>query len=177
MTIDSKTYRVPPDKKVDLSEWPTTVAPYSKSKLRVSAHATGIPAGAGVPSQRHRHSVARVPDGDCAIRLSRAGGDRVPSWRRCDWPRALGAASRAARGGSAAVAARGGPGFAGRSAVPHTLGHRHAGEAPGPIGCRADPVHRLGHVAKCVPGARIAGTGDLLRAPRAQLCHGAGDDA
>jgi PPK2 family polyphosphate:nucleotide phosphotransferase len=32
MTIDSKTYRVPPDKKVDLSEWPTTVAPYSKSK-------------------------------------------------------------------------------------------------------------------------------------------------
>src|ERR1039458_1569940 len=32
MTIDSKTYRVPPDKKVDLSEWPTTVTPYSKSK-------------------------------------------------------------------------------------------------------------------------------------------------
>jgi PPK2 family polyphosphate:nucleotide phosphotransferase len=34
MTIDSKTYRVPPDKKVDLSEWPTTVDPYSKSKKR-----------------------------------------------------------------------------------------------------------------------------------------------
>ena len=32
MTIDSKTYRVPPDKKVDLNEWPTTVAPYCKSK-------------------------------------------------------------------------------------------------------------------------------------------------
>jgi len=32
MTIDSKTYRVPPDKKVDLGEWPTTVAHYCKSK-------------------------------------------------------------------------------------------------------------------------------------------------
>jgi hypothetical protein len=32
MTIDSKSYRVPPDKKVDLSKWPTIVAPYSKSK-------------------------------------------------------------------------------------------------------------------------------------------------
>ena len=31
MMIDSKTYRVPPDKKVDLSECPTTVAPYCKS--------------------------------------------------------------------------------------------------------------------------------------------------
>jgi PPK2 family polyphosphate:nucleotide phosphotransferase len=31
MLIDSKTYRVPPDKKVDLSKWPTTVAPYCKS--------------------------------------------------------------------------------------------------------------------------------------------------
>jgi len=31
MTIDSKTYRVPPDKKVDLGEWPTTVASYCKS--------------------------------------------------------------------------------------------------------------------------------------------------
>jgi len=32
MTIDSKTYRVPPDKKVDLDQWPTIVDPYSKSK-------------------------------------------------------------------------------------------------------------------------------------------------
>jgi PPK2 family polyphosphate:nucleotide phosphotransferase len=32
MTIDSKTYRVPPGAKVDLSKWPTTVDPYSKSK-------------------------------------------------------------------------------------------------------------------------------------------------
>jgi hypothetical protein len=32
MTIDSKDYRVPPDKKVDLSKWPTIVDPYSKSK-------------------------------------------------------------------------------------------------------------------------------------------------
>ena len=32
MTIDSKYYRVPPDKKVDLSKWPTVVYPYSKSK-------------------------------------------------------------------------------------------------------------------------------------------------
>jgi PPK2 family polyphosphate:nucleotide phosphotransferase len=31
MTIDSKTYRVPPDKKVDLSKWPTIVEPYAKS--------------------------------------------------------------------------------------------------------------------------------------------------
>ena len=31
MTIDSKTYRVPPDKKVDLSKWPTTAASYCKS--------------------------------------------------------------------------------------------------------------------------------------------------
>ena len=31
MTIDSKDYRVPPDKKVDLSKWPTIVDPYSKS--------------------------------------------------------------------------------------------------------------------------------------------------
>jgi hypothetical protein len=32
VTIDSKTYRVAPDKKVDLSEWPTIVDPYCKSK-------------------------------------------------------------------------------------------------------------------------------------------------
>ena len=32
MTINSKDYLVPPDKKVDLSEWPTTVTPYCKSK-------------------------------------------------------------------------------------------------------------------------------------------------
>ena len=32
MTIDLKDYRVPPDKKVDLSKWPTIVDPYSKSK-------------------------------------------------------------------------------------------------------------------------------------------------
>jgi PPK2 family polyphosphate:nucleotide phosphotransferase len=32
MTIDSKTYHVPQGKKLDLSEWPTTVAPYCKSK-------------------------------------------------------------------------------------------------------------------------------------------------
>jgi PPK2 family polyphosphate:nucleotide phosphotransferase len=31
MTIDPKDYRVPPDKKVDLSEWPTIVDPYYKS--------------------------------------------------------------------------------------------------------------------------------------------------
>jgi len=31
MSIDSKKYRVPPDKHVDLSEWPTSVAPYYKS--------------------------------------------------------------------------------------------------------------------------------------------------
>jgi len=30
--ISSKGFRVPPDKKVDLGEWPTVVAPYSKSK-------------------------------------------------------------------------------------------------------------------------------------------------
>jgi PPK2 family polyphosphate:nucleotide phosphotransferase len=32
MTIDSKAYRVPPGKRVDLSKWPTIVDPYSKSK-------------------------------------------------------------------------------------------------------------------------------------------------
>jgi PPK2 family polyphosphate:nucleotide phosphotransferase len=32
MTIDSNDYRVPPDKKVDLSKWPTVVNSYSKSK-------------------------------------------------------------------------------------------------------------------------------------------------
>ena len=32
MTIDSKTYRVPPDKKVDLGKWPTIVGPNAKSK-------------------------------------------------------------------------------------------------------------------------------------------------
>ena len=31
MIIDSKDYRVSPDKKVDLSKWPTIVAPYAKS--------------------------------------------------------------------------------------------------------------------------------------------------
>ena len=31
MTIDSKDYRVPPDKKVDLGKWPAIVAPYAKS--------------------------------------------------------------------------------------------------------------------------------------------------
>jgi PPK2 family polyphosphate:nucleotide phosphotransferase len=31
VTIDSKDYRVPPDKKVDLSKWPTIVEPYAKS--------------------------------------------------------------------------------------------------------------------------------------------------
>ena len=32
MNIDSQAYLVPPDKKVDLSKWPTAVAPYYKSK-------------------------------------------------------------------------------------------------------------------------------------------------
>ena len=32
MNIDSNDYRVPPDKEVDLSKWPTIVAPYCKSK-------------------------------------------------------------------------------------------------------------------------------------------------
>src|SRR5271163_2034868 len=32
MTIDSKDFRVPPDKKVDLSKWPTIVKPYCKGK-------------------------------------------------------------------------------------------------------------------------------------------------
>ena len=32
MTIDSKVYRAPPGKKVDLSKWPTIVAPCTKSK-------------------------------------------------------------------------------------------------------------------------------------------------
>jgi short subunit dehydrogenase-like uncharacterized protein len=32
MTIDSKDYRVPPDKKIDLDKWPTVVHPYAKSK-------------------------------------------------------------------------------------------------------------------------------------------------
>ncbi len=32
MSIDSKDYRVPPDKKVDLDKWPTIVDPYAKSK-------------------------------------------------------------------------------------------------------------------------------------------------
>ena len=32
MKIDSKSYRVPPDKKVDLGKWPTSVDPYYKSK-------------------------------------------------------------------------------------------------------------------------------------------------
>jgi PPK2 family polyphosphate:nucleotide phosphotransferase len=32
MSIDSKDYRVPPDKKVDLDKWPTAVDPYYKSK-------------------------------------------------------------------------------------------------------------------------------------------------
>ena len=32
VTIDSKDYRVPPDKKVDLSKWPTIVELYAKSK-------------------------------------------------------------------------------------------------------------------------------------------------
>ena len=32
MSIDSADYRVPPDKKVDLSEWPTIVDPYCKSE-------------------------------------------------------------------------------------------------------------------------------------------------
>jgi hypothetical protein len=31
MTIDSKDYRVPPDKKIDLGKWPTVVAPYANS--------------------------------------------------------------------------------------------------------------------------------------------------
>ncbi len=50
--------------------------------LRISAHAAGVPAGAGLPSQCHRYSVAGVPDGDRAVRLPRAGGDRVPARRR-----------------------------------------------------------------------------------------------
>jgi PPK2 family polyphosphate:nucleotide phosphotransferase len=34
MGINSKDYRVPPDKKVNLSKWPTIVAPYARSKKR-----------------------------------------------------------------------------------------------------------------------------------------------
>jgi hypothetical protein len=32
MTIDSKTYHVPPGKKLNLSEWPTAVPALTKSK-------------------------------------------------------------------------------------------------------------------------------------------------
>jgi hypothetical protein len=32
MKIDSKDFRVPPGKKVELSEWPTVVKPFCKSK-------------------------------------------------------------------------------------------------------------------------------------------------
>jgi hypothetical protein len=39
MTIDSKDYRVPPDKKVDLGKWPTIVAPYAKSMKHLVANA------------------------------------------------------------------------------------------------------------------------------------------
>ncbi len=37
MTIESKHYRVPPDKKVDLRKWPTIVDPYYKSKKQYAA--------------------------------------------------------------------------------------------------------------------------------------------
>jgi uncharacterized protein YprB with RNaseH-like and TPR domain len=53
--------------------------------------------------------------------------------------------------------ARGGPGAAGRSAVPHAVGHRRTGEAPGPRGCRAGAVHGPGRVAQRVSGARVCG--------------------
>jgi len=32
MTIDSKTYRVPPGKNLNLSQWPTAAPPLTKSK-------------------------------------------------------------------------------------------------------------------------------------------------
>ena len=38
MTIDSKNYRVTPDKKVDLRKWPTIVAPYAKSTNEYKEH-------------------------------------------------------------------------------------------------------------------------------------------
>ncbi len=38
MNIDSKDYRVPPDKRIDLSKWPTLVAPYAKSKNEYKKH-------------------------------------------------------------------------------------------------------------------------------------------
>ena len=37
--------------------------------LRIPAHPAGLPPGADLPSQRHRHSVAGLPDGHRAVRL------------------------------------------------------------------------------------------------------------
>ena len=54
--------------------------------LRVPADAGGVPGGPHFPPQRHRHSLAGVPDGHRAVRVPLAGrrawGGKTPRWRR-----------------------------------------------------------------------------------------------
>jgi hypothetical protein len=54
MDVDSKTYRVPQDEKVNLSKWPTIVDPYCESKKAYSrtelANVFGVTGGARLKS-------------------------------------------------------------------------------------------------------------------------------
>src|SRR5471030_2402261 len=100
--------------------------------------------------------------------LSRRGPDRAG---------AMDVAGRAAGGSPEPVPAGCRNGAAGRSALSDHVGYRCRGEAAGTCGRGARDGYGIGGLAQPVPGASPGGTGEALRAPRAELRHGAKDDA
>ena len=63
--------------------------------LPIPAHATSLPAGADLPSQRDGYRFARLPDRDGPIRVPLAGGRGAAAWRGPGGLGALAGASRA----------------------------------------------------------------------------------
>ena len=96
MSIDSKNYRVPPNKKVDLSDWPTLVAPYTKSKKQykelLQQHLEKLSALQDVHYASHRYALLLIFQGmdaagkDGAIRHVMSGvnpeGCEIYSFKR-----------------------------------------------------------------------------------------------
>ena len=67
MTIDSKSYRVPSGKKVDLGKWPTSVDPYYKSKEQykelLQQHMEKLSALQDLHYASHRHALLLIFQG------------------------------------------------------------------------------------------------------------------
>ena len=146
--------------------------------LRVPAHAAGLPPGAHLPPQRHRHSFAGVPDGHRSLRLPRARAGAAPARRGPHRPGALAAArpsgARRRCGCSAAPSELGLPDdllFRTLWDIGAAREERSAATTPRWPCSPTWPRRRNPYRA-----ARARRAGQALRAPRAQLRHGARND-